>query len=68
MPKITLEFTYPQEETECRHAVNGGKAFGCLHEIRAVIRRHGKTDADPEKALKEIKELVLSTLAESGEE
>jgi hypothetical protein len=67
MPKILLEFDYPEQETECRQAVNSGKAFGCLTDIRAVLRRHSKNHTDPEKTLEKIKDLVEQTLQKTGD-
>lgn len=67
MPKVTLEFNYPAEESECRHAVHGGQAFGCLWDIRSVLRRHEKNGTDPGKTLEKIKELVDQTLQKTGD-
>lgn len=68
MPKVVLEFNYPEDENECRRALNGSKAFACLWSIRQEIRKHTKHDADSVQVLERIADLVSATLSETGDD
>lgn len=68
MPKVVLEFNYPEDENECRRALNGSKAFECLWEIRREVQRYTKNDIDPVQVIDRIHDLVTATLAETGDD
>jgi len=66
--KAVLEFTYPEDEANLRHALYGGKAIGALVDIQMVVRSHFKHDADPKDVLERVRELTNTALNECGEE
>jgi hypothetical protein len=42
MPKATLSFNLPEEDSDFLLAKNGGKYFSALWEIKQIIRKHDK--------------------------
>ena len=66
--KAVLEFTYPEDEANLRHALYGGKAISALVDIQLAVRSHFKHDANPSDVLGMVRELTNTALAECGEE
>jgi hypothetical protein len=66
--KAVLEFTYPEDEANLRHALYGGKAIHALTDIQMTVRSYFKHDADPLMVLALVRDLTNTALNECGEE
>ena len=60
--KAILEFTYPDDEDNLRHALHGQDAIFALLDISEQLRTHFKYDADAYQVLMNINELVIEAL------
>ena len=60
--KAILEFTYPDDEDNLRHALHGQDAIFALLDISNQLRSHFKHDADAYQVLMNINELVIEAL------
>lgn len=58
MPKATLSFNLPEEESEHNIAVRGGDFYCALWDILNIIRAVDKYDKKLEEAIDEIRETV----------
>ena len=58
MPKATLTFNLPDDDSDFLLAKNGGKYYSALWEISKIIRKHWKYGAKMENCWKEIEEEI----------
>jgi hypothetical protein len=56
MPRATLSFKLPEDDSDFLLAKNGGKYFSALWEISQIMRKHWKYGAKMKDCWKEIEE------------
>jgi hypothetical protein len=69
MPRATLTFRLPDEESEFRDAADGWRAKSVLRSLDEHLRsqiKHGELSHDVEVALQELREWLSSECAEHG--
>lgn len=62
--KAVLEFIYPDDEEEFKHAMHGERAITCIKQIEEVILKGMQQRIPMTKTLGEIKFLVAEALDE----
>ena len=70
MPKATLTFTLPEEQSDFDAAISGRKAFLALWEIDQRCRsllKHGEEGEEARRLAEEIRQLIRDECAESLE-
>jgi len=58
MPKATLSFNLPEDDSDFLLAKNGGKYYSALFQIQQIMRKHWKYDAKMKDCWKEIEEEI----------
>ena len=67
--KAVLEFIYPEDEDNLRHALHGSTAVYALDEMRQMIHSWEKHDGtNPEAMVERLKQRILDALTACGED
>lgn len=69
MPKVTMKFNLPEEETELNQAMHGTDAHYVLCELDQKLRnklKHGDLTEEAHKELQELRDLLREECFENG--